>query len=301
MILTNTKTTGYSLGLPLWWPDNATQVSTGWLQGITLTLKGDPRPVFLTKYYRKDRQLSLTIADKDELLCSLNITLGSGPKSYPLQAESTNNFISGAITFYNLTAETEVDLTGAQICPKYITFIKEAAQTRPVFTLANISDDGKIVEETAQLSELDVESSNTITVTGSTELTLTAVETPILSITPAGQNILRTINGSISANLIFPDNWVIRVISDSCIAVGVVSDVSSCPDSDIISQRLNPGNYTRSCPLDLAFVDDAGNPTNTFNLKKIVCRRYNTEYEISSKGGAGLEWSEFSELHDDLT
>ena len=296
MILGHTKLNGYSLGLPLWWPDDQTNISTGWLQGIHLVVTGVPQGVYLSRYQRDNRKLDLVFSLEDEILCSLSARVGSKPETFKLTAMS-NKFVEGYVTFYGPDTVEEVDLTGAQVCPKYITFVDHTTAISGTFTLAQTTPDNKLTFSSVPLNTLTVVSSSTVIATESADVVLTieSLDVPILF----EDSNLYTINGDLpdsngNINITLPKDWAVSQVSNSQVKIGIIGQGTSCPDASYIDQRLNPGNFTQDCPLSIAFSGSNG----TFDLEKIVCHRFNTMYEHD---GAGLAWNEFSALHDDLT
>ena len=286
MILAQTKATGYSLGLPLWWPGNDSQLSTGWLQGISLTLTGGPYNVVLTRYRRVGKNLSLTFSVNSTLLCSLSTTLGTKPATYTLQGENPQ-FVSGYVTFYGDDSDIEeLDLTGAQVCPKYITYISPATVSTPKLQLVNMVN-GEPETTSVELSDLEVIDSPTVRgETSDKNAIFTVIAEPLLQ--PIQETSwVASINGG-GGILYLPPGWVVASTAPAGAKLGRTAEESSCVD--YLAQQINPNNFSIECPLS-GVLDDRGN----FSFQKVVCSRYNTEYE---NGGVGLAWNEFSTIHD---
>lgn len=298
MILASTKFNGYSLGSPLWWPNDPENISTGWLQGISLTLKGTPSAIYLTKYSRVEGDLRLIFSSDNELICSLHAKIGTRPTTYRLTPES-NRFVDGYVTFYGPKYIEELDLSGTQVCPKYIIFMSEQSVAQKVFTLAQPTPDGKIALTTVPVNELTLEDSDSVSISATNTIgTYSLTESEELIDVVTEDTNTYTISGirPNSSGLVqidLPADWLMTKVGPSHIKIGAKGQQSSCPDADYINKKLSPGNFTRICPLEAYFTTVNGE--SVLDMEKIVCSKFNTEYE---NGGSGLDWNEFSSLHD---
>jgi hypothetical protein len=297
MILNNTKTNGYSLGLPLWLSGDSPIPSTGILQGITMTLQGNYTEVYLSKYSRQDNEVSMTFSTEDAILCSVDATLSGEPQTFALNGETVASskvrFISGAVTLYDVGGSLEVDLTGAQVCPKYLQFIPAPATDGAMLEIINAAPGGAVVTSAPWATvtpetSVDVE----ITSVNSGTYIASAIAPSPVEVIASDTSLISYINGSqvsggsITINL--GSGWIVGG-GGVCAKVGTLTDSSSCPDANYIEAKLNPGNYTHSCPLDLAFSG------GILTMSKVYSHDFNTEYE---NGGSGLAWCEFSSQHD---
>ena len=128
MLLANTTTNGYSLGLPLWKSGDAGDLSTGYVQGISITCYTGTyanADVKLAKYVCEDGSLSLVFQLDGEPLCSLETPVPSRSVTLELQSES-ENFCQGFVTLAP-TNTVFKNLTNAVVNPKYIHFIPRSA------------------------------------------------------------------------------------------------------------------------------------------------------------------------------
>jgi len=301
MLLTQTKTTGYSLGLPLWWPDIPDRVSTGWVQGISLTLRGAPRTVYLTKYQRLNKNLKLVFSDGLGLLCSLDAKIGTKPEVYRLSSLSSD-FIDGYVTFCGPNYADELDLSGAQVCPKYITFISDSETHRKELVIVQATVSNEILSVvTADLSVLTVTNSTSVATTITNDFNYILEDVVATVDVVIEDNNVYTISGAPSdgvGNVLIelPSDWRIVKVGADHIKIGITGTRSSCPDADYINQRLSPGNFAQSCPLEAVF-STIGNKS-ILDMQKVVCAKFNTDYE---NGGNGLSWDDFSTFHDSTT
>lgn len=329
MILANTKVTGYSLGLPLFWPEDPTQLSTGIIQGISISLvlpTGIQAPaLFINKYSLSDNHLTLGIGSADAIICSLDVDLSEGFFVYPLQAED-DSFLGGWVGLYGISGERLLNLRGAQINPFYIHASYQNSPDFGSFTLVDNVINQSGGASTAWLSGGIVSSGATI----STNVVSTAAleqlvmsDSPDVFITsnlgPDGgivyvtntdsgeivaegvDNIsIRYINGipvsGGTATINLPDTWVVMG-NNLCARVGNPSNVPSCVAVDVIHEDLGPQNFPGTNPLEVAFSGGVLDLTPIYNGTV----RFNADYELGSDSSAGLVWSEFSQHHDALT
>ena len=292
MILNNTKTTGYSLGLPLWISGDTP--STGILQGITMTLQGSYTEVYLSKYTRQDNQISMTFSTSDQILCSVDATLSGEPQTFVLNRETSAGsvrFISGAVTLYDVGGDLDIDLTGAQVCPKYIQFIPATNTSGAVLEIIDSVASGATVVTTAQWADIVPETSVDVTMVSSGgAYTASANTLSPAEITISNTSLISYVNGSkVSGGVVINlgSGWVVSG-GGICAKVGLLSDTPSCPEANYLEAKLNPGNYTHSCPLDMAFSG------GVMDMSLIYKGKFNPEYE----SGGGLAWNQFSSQHD---
>lgn len=315
MILTAVQNTGYSLGLPLWWVSEPTKLTTGCVQGISMTLSGTPTDVFLSSYRRTESGIGLTFSTIHGILCSVYTSLTDETQTVELRNETSAGspvrFLSGCVTLYPNTTDTDLDLTGARVCPKYVIFVDDNAPNTPQFKLVAQNSDGtEWTVGTVDVQDLTVEDSPevafTITSSGGvisyTGVNVAADQT-LAELADTGD--IFYINGTpvTSGAYIFhlpalganssweSEGWRVSPDSGGCIKIAMQAQTPSCVPEDYAA-RLSPSNYTHECPLDIAF------PSGALVMDEIYDRRFNPEYEVGSGGSAGLVWDEFSQQHD---
>ena len=306
MILANTKVNGYSLGLPLFWPENPAQLSSGIIQGISISLilpQGTvPPQLFVDKYSIYGRQVSLTINSASGIVCSLSATLSDTAAVYTLQRESSI-FLGGWVTLYPREDNRLINLEGAQVNPMYVHAGYTADVNFGSFTLVDHTvSSGTILSTTVlssvPLSQLAVGDSPEITVAQSAGVYSCSVNSTASGAQPVDNTNIYYVNGqpvdSGTASLPLPDTWVVMGNS-LCARVGNPADASSCPSVDVIQDTLGPQNFPGENPLSSAFDADG-----LLNLDPIYSGsvRFNSEYEPADNPGAGLIWNQFSTQHD---
>ena len=314
MILTNTKNTGYSLGLPLWMPSGV--VSTGCLQGINMTLRGVYTAVYLSRYRRNGQKISMTFSTDNGILCSMSGTLDGAPHTFELTNESDNSqFVCGSVTLYDVGGSLEIDLTGAQVCPKYIQFIQTSSAAAPVLEIIDTAENSdtttSVLWSTLTPTPAYGVDLSSGTSGGSIYYVAKNTEDTDPLITVGDSAAIYYINGSaVSSTGVFEltlgSSWVVSG-NNICAKVGLLTDAYSCPDGNYIEAKLKPGNHTQACPFDIAFSG------GKLVIDQVYNTRFNTEYEncVCSGGtvvsGAciggttvcsGLAWNEFSRQHD---
>ena len=298
MLLSNNTTNCYSIGLPLWL-EGAEDLSTGYIQGITLACAAvnyaDPH-VRLVKYVCEDGTVNMSFQLDGKALCSLSTAVPSRPITLPLQAES-EYFISGYVTLIPGDLTAFKNLTGAVVNPKYVHFI--STDTQPAGKL-KIADHG-MVYASAALNEITTTGSENVdvTVNGSSALFSDAATTTEVARKDTAHiysiNGERVVNGKVTLTL-SNDSWTVSG-NGLRLRIGINTETSSCPDANYIEDALNPGNYDKECPLDIAFTPN-GNSW-TLDIEQAVNARYNSEYERSRiDNGPGLRWNELSPEHD---
>lgn len=329
MILANTKATGYSLGLPLFWPEHPEQLSTGLLKGVSITLCPDDSvktypdmlELFITKYSISSGRISLTIANTAGIICSLDAQLNTYYTVYPLEGASPW-FLGGWVSLYPPTTDGNINLIGAQINPLYIYLCKQQTYTPSYFTLYKETlvsgavcgtaeaTGGDVTIASAVLSSIPI-ASLTVQDTADVKFGSTwtsgalavsgAAATAVTSAQPVDSTSIYYINGNpISAGgsyvITLPEGWVVsgaHVVDGVtlCAQIGCTRTTPSCPSTDPIVDILGPQNFAGSNPLHFAFSAIGG--TYKFNSTAVESARFNAEYE-----DGGLRWCEFSSQHD---
>ena len=306
MILANTKVNGYSLGLPLFWPEDPAQLSSGIIQGISISLvlpRGAiPPQLFVNKYSIYGRQISLTINSVSGIVCSLSATLSDTAAVYALQKESSI-FLGGWVTLYPREDERLINLNGAQINPMYVHAGYSTAIDFGKFTLVGHTVSSGAVTNTTVLSsvpltQLAVSDSPEITVSENGGAYNCSVNSAAIGATPIDNTNIYYVNGvpvsNGGATLSLPSTWVVMG-NNLCARVGNPADTSSCPSVDVIQDELGPQNFPGENPLSVAF--DAN---GRLNLNPIYngTTKFNSEYEPANNPGVGLLWNELSTQHD---
>ena len=318
MILANTKATGYSLGLPLFWPNDPTQLSTGIIQGISISLRlptgSSPAPLYINKYSIQGSHVTMSINGAG-IICSLDVSLSDTYATYPLQGAS-DAFLAGWVGLYPQTADRLLNLQGAQINPMYVHISYDESPDFGNFTLVetpitsgetsgawmsgNLVASGAVgaatVLSSIPLQELVVADSPNVgfssTVTSGGVVYTGIADTAVTSAEPVDSVSIRYINGNPVSGGVYtlklPDNWVVMG-NELCARVGNPSNTPSCTTVDVIQETLGPQNFPNENPLSVAF------PGGNLNLTPIYngTVKFNAEYE-----NGGLVWSQFSSQHD---
>lgn len=328
MILANTKNTGYSLGLPLFWPEHPDQLSTGLVDGISITLEylTAGTELSITKYAVADGRVSLTISNGAGIVCYLDAQLGTDYAVYSLSG-TIPEFLGGWVSMYPPVEERLIDLTGARINPLYVYLCPQTTYARnsfnlyteeivsgglctggdtsitPVISGAIISSADLaelVVSDTADVSFTSTLTSGALVVSGTTDNGVTSAQ-------PIDSTNIYTVNGNPISNggytINLPEGWVVRAANGSnsgavCAQIGNTSTETSCPVGDPIVEILGPQNFAGNNPLELAFSTSGG--IIEFDPAAVRAARFNAEYEEGSDG-FGLRWCEFSEKHDGPT
>lgn len=318
MILANTKATGYSLGLPLFWPEDPTQLSTGIIQGISISLRlpagSVPSALYIDKYSIQGNHVTMTV-NGDGIVCSLDVSLSDTYATFPLQGAS-DIFLAGWVALYPQNGDRQLNLQGAQINPMYIhasydespdfgnfTLVEApvtSADTSGAWMSGNIAASG-IVGSTTVLSAAPLQ---TLRMVASPEVGLSSAfvsgdlvytgipNTAVTRAEPVDSVSIRYINGNPVSGGVYtlklPDSWVVMG-NELCARVGNPSDLPSCTTVDVIQETLGPQNFPDNNPLSVAFPGGALNMAPIYN----GTIKFNSEYE-----SGGLVWSQFSTLHD---
>ena len=296
MILANTKTTGYSLGLPLYWPSDPAQLSTGIIQGLSISLllnAEDAVPELeITKYAVQGNHVSLAISGPN-IFCSMEGDLSDAYTVYTLESSSPE-FLRGWVGLYPDSTEKLMNLTGARINPLYIHASIRQEVAPGVFCLRN---GGQVVTSTSLIG-MTVKTTADVTVTSTFESGGIVYDTEVnTSVTPAegvDSSSIYYINGlPVSANgeatLQLPTGWTVMG-NKLCARVGNPSTTPSCVATDYITEGLGPQNFAGDYnPLSAAFDDGVLNMSPIYNGTV----RFNAEYEPG-----GLVWDELSAQHD---
>lgn len=296
MILTNTKATGYSLGLALYWPEDPSQLSTGLIQGISISLLLDPNTPIpdlrITKYSVVDNHVSLSISDGD-LFCSMEGDLSDGYAIYALESTSPA-FLRGWVGLYPNSTDRLINLVGAKINPLYIHASIRQTVDAGIFCLRN----GSQIVTSTSLIDLSVESTADVAVTSTVEsggiVYSASVNDSIIPAESVDSSSIYYVNGSRVSGGIFqlylPEGWTVMG-NELCARVGNESTVPSCMATDYITEELGPQNFAGNYnPLSVAFPDGS-----TLDMTDIYngTTKFNAAYE-----NGGLLWNEFSEQHD---
>lgn len=298
MILANTKATGYSLGLALYWPNNPTQLSTGLIQAVSLSFllpknAKIPTPE-ITKYTVADNQLSLAIS-WDDGFCTMTGALSNSYTVYSLESTS-EQFVGGWVGLYPNTEERHLNLVGAFINPLFVHVSIETPTQNPQFRLRQ----GTSSTETIPLTSLRVSTTPDVVVTSSGDVSgggivysCSANEALTPSI-PVDSSSIYYINGSAiradgHASLLLPSGWT-AVGNGLGARIANPSNTPSCVAQDYIVEALGPQNFAdHGNPLAIAFSGGSLNLAPIINGEVL----FNSEYE-----GNGLRWDQFSPQHD---
>lgn len=303
MLLANTQLNGYSLGLPLW--RDGVEVSTGYIQGISITCRAPSSPnadtvVRLAKYNRTGNRLSMIFKLGDAPLCSLEASIPTQPTVEALSAES-DVFIAGSVMLTPVADEVLVNLTDAVVNPKYIQFVP---QTHAAAAYLQLGDHVSV-----PLVDLSVDSSTTAGVITSGGTATFYDDTQPSEIISRDVEHIYYINGSSvdttgaytlyltgSGGTVDSGDWVVSSGGGLCARIGLNTNSPSCVDNNYIEASLSPANYMQPCPIDVAFSSSSGG-SYKLNLAPILdgTIRFNSEYETVS---GGLLWYQFSALHD---
>lgn len=323
MILGNTQLNGYSLGLPLWKVGVTDNLSTGYIQGISITcrLTSDVNPrVTLAKYSRIGNVLSMVFQLNGVPLCSLETNIPAEPTVFELNSES-DAFVNGAVTLIPVTGEVFVNLVNAVVNPKFVHIVRTPVSAG-YLKLETSSD--TIVS--ADLSVLQgVTTTSYEAVMGSADLNFSRLEqfttiasrdtTHIYYINGSrtGSSFILTLSGDQRAETSSEclPYWTVRG-NDYCAYVGRSSWIPSCPNGNRLELELNPGNYDGPRPLDVAF-SSTSRVSSTTELGCVITSggsyvlntdpilsgtiRFNSDYD-SANGEPGLRWDDFSQKHD---